>query len=394
MLYCSYNPSRSNIDFHLEHLNRNLALYSSCYANFMIIGDPNVEANNSAMSIFCDTYNLKNLIKEPTCYKSPNKPSCFYLTLTNKPRNFKHSCVIETGLSDFHRMTVTVMKATFEKLQPRVVNYRDYKYFENYRFRADLLSELSQANIEENEEGLSDLHAPRKQKYARGNHMPFMNRALSKEIMTRTRLRNNFLKNRSEENKRKYSKQRNYCVSLLRKSKSEYFGNLNEKKKKISDNKKFWKTVKLFLSDKITSTQKITLIEKEEIIKGDGNTAEVLNSFFSNIVSNLKTEGYSNCDPLANNIRDPVLKCIVKYRTHPSILAIGEVYNKNRRLTFSFSKIKREAILSDILKLETPKACQETNIPTKIVKENADIFDNVLVSNFNDSIENSVFHPY
>ena len=164
--------------------------------------------------------------------------------LTNKPRSFKHSCVIETGLSDFHRMTVTVMKATFEKLQPRVVNYRDYKYFENCRFRADLLSELSKENIEENEEGLSDfldtckrildLHVPRKQKYARGNHMPFMNRALSKEIMTRTRLRNNFLKDKSKENKRKYSKQHNYCVSLLRKSKSEYFGNLNEKKSALT----------------------------------------------------------------------------------------------------------------------------------------------------------------
>ena len=108
----------------------------------MIIGDFNVEANNSAMSIFCDTYNLINFIKEPTCYKNPSKPSCIDLMLTNKPRSFKHSCVIETGLSDFHRMTVMVMKATFEKLQPRVVNYRGYKYFENYRFRADLLSEL------------------------------------------------------------------------------------------------------------------------------------------------------------------------------------------------------------------------------------------------------------
>ena len=120
----------------------------------MIIGYFNVEANNSA--IFCDTYNLKNVIKEPTCYKNPNKSSCIDLMLTNKPRSFKHSFVIETGLSDFHRMTVTVMKATFEKLQPRVVNYRGYKYFDNYRFRADLLSELSKANIEENEEGLSD----------------------------------------------------------------------------------------------------------------------------------------------------------------------------------------------------------------------------------------------
>ena len=73
--------------------------------------------------------------------------------LTNKARSFEHSCVIQTGLSDFHRMVVTVMKATFKNLQPRIVSYRDYKYFENCRLRADLLSELSKANIEENEEG-------------------------------------------------------------------------------------------------------------------------------------------------------------------------------------------------------------------------------------------------
>ena len=208
-----------------------------------------MEANDSAISVFSDTYDLKSLIKEPTCYKNPNKHSCIDLILTNKPRSFQHSCVIETGLSDFQRMTVTVMKILFEKLQPRVVNYRDYKHFENHKFRTDLLSELSKANIEENENGLNnlnnackrilDIHAPRKQKYARGNHMPFMNAALSKEIMTRALLRNKFLKDRSEENKKKYSKQRNYCVSLLRKSKSDYFGNLNEKN--INDKKHFGK---------------------------------------------------------------------------------------------------------------------------------------------------------
>ena len=46
------------------------------------------------------------------------------------------------------------------------------------------------------------------------------------------------------------SKQRNYSVSLLRKSKSDYFGNLNGKS--INDNKTFWKTIKPFLSDKVT----------------------------------------------------------------------------------------------------------------------------------------------
>ena len=69
------------------------------------------------------------------------------------------------------------IKATFEKLQPRVVNYKDWKCFENDRFGADVLSELSTTNTEKNEEGLSDflntckrtldLHASRKQKYVR-----------------------------------------------------------------------------------------------------------------------------------------------------------------------------------------------------------------------------------
>ena len=100
-------------------------------------------------------------------------------------------------------MTVTVMKTFFEKLLPRVVNDRDYKYFENDRFSTDLLSEFGKENIEEKGNGLNnllnackrilDIHVPRKQKYARGNHMPFMNKAMSKEIMTRTRLRNKFL---------------------------------------------------------------------------------------------------------------------------------------------------------------------------------------------------------
>ena len=284
------------------------------------------------------------------------------------------------------------------------MNYRDYKYFENDRFRTDLLSEFGKANIEEKENGINnllnackrilDIHAPIKQTYARGNHMPFMNKVLSKETMTRTRLRNKFLKDRSEENKKRYSKQRNYCVSLLRKSRWHYFENLHEKN--INNNKTFWKTIKPFLSDKVRSTNKTTLIDKEEIITGDYNTAKVLNTFFFNIVSNLNIAEYSNCQPIANNISDPVLKCVVKYRIHPSILAIREVCNKHPRLqtfdiqqTFSFSKINREEILRGILKLETSGACKDTDIPPKIIKENADIFADILFASFNDSVEKS-----
>ena len=118
------------------------------------------------------------------------------------------------------------------------------------------------------------------------------------------------------------------------------------------------------------------LIDKEEIIVGDFNTAKVLNTFFSNIVSNLNIVEYSNCEPLANNICDPTLK----NWKHPSIPAIGEVCNKHPRLPFSFLKIR------EILKLETSKAFQDTDIPTKIIKENAQIFADILLANFNDSL--------
>ena len=87
------------------------------------------------------------------------------------------------------------------------------------------------------------------------------------------------------------------------------------------------------------------MIAKEKIIMGHDNTAEVLNTFFSTIVRNLMIERYSNCDPLANNINDPVLKCNVKHRNHPSMLATGKVCNKNR---------KRHS-QSDISNMETTK---------------------------------------
>ena len=69
--------------------------------------------------------------------------------------------------------------------------------------------------------------------------------------MKRTRFRNQFLKNRTDEKKSRYTKQRNYCFSLFIKTKTRYHSNLDEKS--VTDNKVFWKTVKPFLSDKITS---------------------------------------------------------------------------------------------------------------------------------------------
>ena len=63
-----------------------------------------------------------------------------------------------------------------------------------------------------------------------------MNKTFSKAIMLRANLRNIFLKNRTEENKDRYTKQRTVCVILLPKRKREYFNDLN--KKNAYDHKK------------------------------------------------------------------------------------------------------------------------------------------------------------
>ena len=148
-----------------------------------------------------------------------------------------------------------------------------------------------------------------------------MNNEISKAIVTRTRLRNRFLKNRNNRSRDLYRKQRNICVSLLRKSKKDYFSKLNEKQ--ITDNKRFWKTVKPFLSNKVQSSERINLTDENNSLVTDcGKVEKELNSFFSSVVKNLNIPSYERYDPLSDNIFHPTLKAIAKWRNHPNILSI------------------------------------------------------------------------
>ena len=85
-------------------------------------------------------------------------------------------------------------------------------------------------------------HAPLKTRYGRANNSPFMNNDIYKAIMVRSRLRNKYLNLKTEESKNAYSKQRNYCVSLIRKA--DFYEHLDPKL--ICDNRKVWKQVKPF----------------------------------------------------------------------------------------------------------------------------------------------------
>ena len=96
------------------------------------------------------------------------------------------------------------MKKYFKKLQLRIINYRSYKHFSNNTFRKDLIDKLSDEKFVINDDGLKrfyklsvnvlNKHASCRTKHARGNQMQFFIKGLSKEIMSRCKLRNNYLK--------------------------------------------------------------------------------------------------------------------------------------------------------------------------------------------------------
>ena len=103
--------------------------------------------------------------------------------------------------------------------------------------------------------------------------MSFFNKEWSSSPNKRTQLRNSYLKN---QNKRLlYTKQRNFCVSLLRKTKKKHYANLHYKD--IADNKQYCGTLRPLLADKSKSNQKATLAEDNKIISEDKSNAELLN---------------------------------------------------------------------------------------------------------------------
>ena len=97
---------------------------------------------------FCKLYGINSLNNRPTCYKNPSNSSCIGLVSTNCPKYFQNTTVIETGLSDFHKMVVTNMRTNFHKLETKIVHYRNYDNFTNKLFRENLVNPLSVTEIQ------------------------------------------------------------------------------------------------------------------------------------------------------------------------------------------------------------------------------------------------------
>ena len=132
------------------------------------------------------------------------------------------------------------------------------------------------------------------------------------------------------------------------------------------------------------------LTENCKYVKTEMKTAEIFNSFYSNIVKNLKICQYSNFDPIEQNIEHPTLKAIVKYKNHQNVFTIQAKYKGKNK--FSFTEVTKQDIEKEnIFDLETKKASQISYMPTKIIKEGIDVFADFVSTSINSSIKSSLF---
>ena len=169
----------------------------------------------------------------------------------------------------------------------------------------------------------------------------------------------------------KYNKQRNLGVSITRKAKRSYYENLDLKD--ITDSKKFWATVKPLFSNKIKSTEYITLEENGKIITNDKELARIFNKFFVNIVANLGINTKHSFLINTDNENDPIEKAIAKCKNHSSIILIKK-FMENSDFSFSFQHAPKDKITKTIDKLGSKKVVQSNDIPNKLIKSFSGFF--------------------
>ena len=156
--------------------------------------------NQHYLESFLYQHELKSLVKESTCFKSISNSSCIDLNLTNNALSFQSTKIVSTGLSEFHKLVLTVLKTSIVKNKLREIQYRNCKYFDSRKFNRDLKEEFSREYVDSCSKFDEILfrvlgrHAPLKKKMLRANHAPYVSKALRKAIMKRSCLENIYFK--------------------------------------------------------------------------------------------------------------------------------------------------------------------------------------------------------
>ena len=141
-----YNPYSYLGPVFVNNISDMLDFYLKKYDDCILIGDMNLEESNTNLQNLMNDYNLANLIRQNTCFKS-SRGTCIDLILTNKNMSFQYSNSFESGLSDCHHLIYTMFKMSYSKQAPLKYLYRKYKNFNLEKFKDELIQNLQKANV-------------------------------------------------------------------------------------------------------------------------------------------------------------------------------------------------------------------------------------------------------
>ena len=84
LVNCFYNPNNGNIESYLNSISKSLDIHLNRYEKLILLRDYNASTEDLFLKNFSENYDLRSFIKETTCFKIPENPSCTDLILTNK----------------------------------------------------------------------------------------------------------------------------------------------------------------------------------------------------------------------------------------------------------------------------------------------------------------------
>ena len=130
------------------------------------------------------------------------------------------------------------------------------------------------------------------------------------------------------------------------------------------------------------------MTEENEIINTTNSCelSQVFSNFFSKAVEQLKIPSISNF--MHNEINCSLKEALSYFENHPGIVNIKR---KGFDTSFTFRETNSNEVFKFIKTLNINKACQNADIPTEIIKSNADLFASYIIRNLNYCLEKGEF---
>ena len=311
----------------------------------------------------CDLYDLKNLIKDPTCHKGAASTLLDNILVSNH-RRYTGALNANFNLSDCHNLIGAATRRFAPIMKPRKIFHRSYKHF----CEADYLTDLSfapfhVADIFDDIDDIAwfssslirnviDAHAPVKSKIITKQSVPYMHSKLRKAQYARNMARNKFQqfgKAYCEENRG----HRNNVAKIRKSSMRIYF----EKNCKTHD-KQFWRKISPFMSDKkFRNGGNIILNENGETKTDAAEVSEIFNDFFISTASEI---GHN--EDIAS-----VPQAIDEYANHPSVMMIKRHYD-NVIENFDFHSVDANDVMIILKNINPTKATGYDLIPGKLIR--------------------------